>query len=98
MNVLELLLDDEYSGDIELKNENNEAIGFEQIAVIPLAGDIYAILKPREPLSKMGERDALVFKVMEKDKDPYLEIVTNEGLVNAVFAIYGILLEEQGLK
>lgn len=97
MDVIDLLLDDEYTGNITLYGENGSPVEFIQIAIIPLAGKTYAILKPKEPMEGMAEGEALVFAVEKDENERYLSIVENDGLVKAVFEIYHILLEEQGL-
>ena len=97
MTEIEKLLDEANDEVIVLFNENNEEVAFEQIAVIPIEGQIYAILKPVKPMVGVGEDEGLVFKIVEIDDEDCLVLVDNEEEVNAVFDVYDKLLEDAGL-
>ena len=95
MNPIDMLFDENNAENITLYNEENEAVEFEQIAVIPAGGMIYAILRPVVPMDKMTEDEALVFAVEETEDESVLSVVTEEEIVDAVFAEYYAMLEEE---
>ena len=96
-NPIDMLLDEECTDPIVLYNENNEEIAFEQIALIPYDGGIYALLKPVEKLDGVGEDEALVFTITELDGEDVLMIVEDDAIVDAVFALYYEMLKEEGI-
>ena len=54
----------------------------------------YVILKPVTPIEDMGEDEALVFSVDEWEGESELTVVTDEEIVDLVFARYYEMLEE----
>ncbi len=94
MNPVDMLLDENNTDNIVLYNEENEAVEFEQIAVIPVGLQTYVILKPVTPIEDMGEDEALVFSVDEWEGESELTVVTDEEIVDLVFARYYEMLEE----
>ena len=54
-NPIDMLLDENNSEPIVLYNEKNEPIRFDQIAVVPLKGETYAILKPLDMSDILAE-------------------------------------------
>ena len=98
MTEIEKLLDENNDEVIVLFNENGEEVAFEQIAVVPLDGVIYAILKPVKPMFGVGEDEGLVFKIVEIDNEDCLVLVGDEEEINAVFDVYDKLLEESKLR
>lgn len=94
MNPVDMLLDENNTDNIVLYNEENEAVEFEQIAVIPVGLQTFAILKPVTPIEDMGEDEALVFSVDEWEGESELTVVTDEEIVDLVFARYYDMLEE----
>lgn len=94
MNPVDMLLDENNTDNIVLYNEENEAVEFEQIAVIPVGLQTYVILKPVTPIKDMGEDEALVFSVDEWEGESELTVVTDEEIVDLVFARYYEMLEE----
>lgn len=46
MNPIDQIFDENNCDPIVLYNENNEAVTFDQIAVIPIEKEVYVILKP----------------------------------------------------
>ena len=94
MNPVDMLLDENNTDNIVLYNEENEAVEFEQIAVIPVGLQTYVILKPVTPIEDMGEDEALVFSVDEWEGESELTVATDEEIVDLVFARYYEMLEE----
>ena len=94
MNPVDMLLDENNTDNIVLYNEENEAVEFEQIAVIPVGLQTFAILKPVTPIEDMHEDEALVFSVDEWEGESELTVVTDEEIVDLVFARYYEMLEE----
>lgn len=94
MNPVDMLLDENNTDNIVLYNEENEAVEFEQIAVIPVGLQTYVILKPVTPIEDMGEDEALVFSVDEWEGESELTVVPDEEIVDLVFARYYEMLEE----
>ena len=94
---IEMLLDENCSDPIVLFDENNEEVAFDQIAVIPLNGDVYAILKPLGDFEGVAEDEALVFVIAEEDDEDVLQVVEEDEIVDAVFTQYYEMLKEQGI-
>jgi hypothetical protein len=94
---IDMLLDENCSDPIVLFDENNEEVAFDQIAVIPLNGDVYAILKPLGDFEGVAEDEALVFVIAEEDDEDVLQVVEEDEIIDAVFAQYYEMLKEQGI-
>ncbi|MBE6958029.1 MAG: DUF1292 domain-containing protein [Ruminococcaceae bacterium] len=92
---IEKLLDEKNSDPITLYTEAGEEVTLEQVAIIPLQGRCYAILKPLGAHA-IGEDEALVFELVPEDADWSLEIVLEDDIIDAVFAVYYKLLSEEG--
>ena len=97
MSEIEKILDENNTDPISLYNENGEQVSFEQIAVIPLDGTVYVMLKPITPVTGVGEDEALVFEITEIEDEDALVIVDREEDVDAVFEEYYKLLREAGI-
>ena len=97
MNPIDMLFDENNNDPIVLYNEDNEAVSFEQIAIVPIDGVVYAILKPQTTDDGIAEDEALVFAVTEEDDEDVLMIVTDDGIIDAVFAEYYAMLKEAGV-
>ena len=94
MNYNNLQQDDD--DIVTLLSADGEEIDFVEIAGIAYNGRFYAILQPVELLNGMEEDEALVFQVSRgADGEDKLEIETDERIIDAVFKIYGDLLDEQ---
>lgn len=94
-NTIDRLFDENDTDPIVMYNEAGDALAFEQIALIPWNGSIYAILKPVEPVDGMADDEALVFVIVEEDGEEVLAIVEDETAIDAVFDEYYKLLAEQ---
>ena len=77
-------------------DENDKEVKFDQVAIIPLDEDIYAILKPIDEMENVADDEALVFLVQEdEDGDAVLVIETDESKAMRAFDEYYRLLDEQ---
>ena len=93
MNVLDMLFDEENEDDITIYDEDGNPVAFEQVALIPLEEKVYAILKPVLPMEGLGEDEALVFEIDEAEES--LNVVVEDDIIDAVFAVYEQLCEEE---
>ena len=80
---------------VTLLSANGEEVDFVEIAGIALYGRFYAILQPVELLPGMDDDEALVFEVINDGGDDQFNIVLDDEIVDAVFAEYNRLLDEQ---
>ena len=94
MTEIDKLYDENNNDLIYLFNETGEEIAFEQIAVIPIVDKVYAILKPVVPLKGLGEDEGLVFVVETEGENEYLALVVDEDVIDDVFKIYDMIIEE----
>ena len=94
---IDMILNEENSGNVVLYNEKNEAVEFEQVAVIPLDGKVYVILKPVICMAGMVDDEALVFAIEEMDDEECIVIVEDDDVVDAVFDEYYKLLKAHGI-
>ena len=96
MNPIDALFDENNCDIIVLYNEENEPVSFEQIALVPLQGKVYAILKPVTPLDGMTEDEVLMFSIeTNEDGEEYLDLVVDDEIIDAVFDIYSELVEAE---
>ena len=94
LDVLDILLDEENEEPITLYNENDKAIRFDQIAIIPMEEKLFAILKPIDEMEEVAEDEA-IFRVDEKESgESELVIETDEALAMRVFDEFYRLLDE----
>ena len=96
MSEIDKLYDENNNDNIILYGENDEPIEFEQVAVIPIEKNVYAILTPVTPMDGIDENTGLVFLV-ESDKkgNEWLTAVIDEDVVNSVFDIYEARISEE---
>lgn len=96
MSVIDKILTEENDENIVLYDEKDNAIEFEQIAVIPVNNLIYAILKPVTKIDGVGEDEAVVFLLEddESNNSDLLTTVTDEKVIEEVFNVYYKLLDE----
>ena len=86
-SLLDILTDENDSGNFVLEDEDGVETEFEQIATIPLNDEVYCILRPLNvPDLQLDEDEALVFKLT--DDESSLAIVEDEGLAQLVFEEY----------
>ena len=96
INPIDALYDENNNDAIILFNEKGEEIAFEQIAIIPIAEKVYAILKPIIPMEGVGEDEGLVFSIEQNDAgEEYLALTVDEEIIDAVFTVYEALVAEE---
>ena len=99
LNILDILLDEDNDDAITLYDENDKAVRFDQVAIIPFKEKLYAILKPIDDMEGVADDEAIVFLIEEKeDGDAELVIETDEPTAMKVFDEYYKLLDEAEKK
>ena len=93
-SVIDKIFDENNEENIILYDENDKPTEFEQVAVIPMDGKVYVILKPVENLWGLGEDEAVVFVIEEIDDMEALVIVDDLDVADAVFDEYFRLCEQ----
>ncbi|MBR2336722.1 MAG: DUF1292 domain-containing protein [Clostridia bacterium] len=92
------LLNEELSEEdftVTLVTDQGEEVDFNVIASISLEEKLYFIMQPVELIEDMTEEDALVFEVSPvNDEEDKFDIVTDDKIIDAVFAEYDKLLAE----
>ena len=95
MNAIDAIFDENNTENIVLYNADDEAVEFEQIAIVPIEENDYAILKPVVPLEGMSDDEAMFFELQENDEgERQLVMVQEEDVIDKVFDIYEKLFEE----
>ncbi len=98
-NPIECLLDETNSDPIILYDENDKAVKFEQVALIPFEDDLYALLKPIDKIDGVEDDEAVVFKFEEDESGaPILTVVIEDKLIDDVFKIYLDMVNEEKEK
>ena len=83
---------------VTLKSANGDEVDFLEIAGIAYNGSFYVILQPVELLDGMDDDEALVFKVSKGTHgEDNFEIVLDDEIIDAVFAKYEKLYDENHL-
>jgi hypothetical protein len=94
-SIIDILLNENNDQPITLYDENDKAVKFEQVAVIPMDDNLYAILKPIDAMENVADDEAIVFAVNEdEDGETSLEIEIDESIAMRVFEEYYKLLDE----
>ena len=95
-SVFDKLLDPNDESNIILYDEKEEGIEFEQIAIIPIKEEVYAILKPVEKMEGLEEDQALVFVLEETEEgEELLNVVEDDEIIDVVFDEYDKLFDEK---
>ena len=100
-NPIDKLLDVEDNEPITLYDENDNAVKFEQIALIPYEEKLYAMLKPIDKMDGVGEDEGVifVFEDNEQTNEQFLRVVNDDKIIDAVFALYlDLVNDEEGAK
>ena len=97
IDALEQLLDEDNDDNIILYNEKDEAVEFEQVALIVYKKKAYAILHPVEGKDHgVDDDEALVFELTrDRDGDSRFELVEDDAIIDAVFEKYNKLYDEE---
>ncbi len=98
LSVVEMLMDENNTDNIVLLDAEQNEVEFEQVAVIPHNENIYAVLKPVEPMEGVADDEALVFGIEEIDGEDCLVICEDDKIIDAVFKGYYDLLRAQGVN
>lgn len=95
MDILDILLDEDNHDPVTLTCSDGRRVKFEQVAVIPLCGKIYCILKPADKLDGVADDEAMVFRIDEgEDGCHVLALEEDEKMLRAVGKSYYDLLEQ----
>lgn len=95
LSAIEKLLDEENDDNIILYDADDNPVEFEQIAIIPLDGKLYAMLKPVVLLEGMSDDEALVFVLEEDEGEEMMIVCDDDDVIDAVFEIYHKLWDEE---
>lgn len=95
-DLFDILTDENNSDPINLFDENGKEVSFEQVAIVPLNNEIYAVLKPITDMPEIKDDEAIVFK-LDKDAEGEIILVIEEDdkVGEKVFEEYYKLLDEQ---
>ena len=99
-SLVDILLDEEDMSDVVLYDNDDKAVRFEQIAIIPEVIDgqtrLYAILQPIDTLDGVAEDEALLFRVLTEENDGEDNVVFEDDfdIAETVFEKYYKLIEE----
>jgi len=95
MSAIDKLFDENNNDNIVLYNEKGDATEFEQVAIIPHGGKIYALLSLATPTDEIGEDEGFVFSIETAENGKKtLALVTDDAVIDAVFGVYEDLLDE----
>ena len=94
VDILDILLDEDNEDPITLYDENSKAIKFDQVAIIPLDEELYAILKPIDEIPGVADDEAIVFKISESEETTSLNVEQDESKAMRVFDEYYKLLDQ----
>ncbi len=99
-NPIDRLLDVEDNEPITLYDENDVAISFEQIALIPYNEQLYAILKPIDVMEGVAEDEGVIFTFEENEEtnEQFLRVVNDDKIIDKVFAQYLDLVAQEEAK
>ena len=93
-SAIDKLFDETNNDNIVLFNSKGEPTEFEQAALIPLEGKVYAILSLAVPNEDIAEDEGIVFSIeTREDGERSLRLVVDDGIIERVFEIYESLLD-----
>lgn len=93
-SAIDKLFDENNNDNIVLYNSKGEPTEFEQAALIPLEGKVYAILSLAVPNEDIAEDEGIVFSIeTREDGERSLRLVVDDGIIERVFEIYESLLD-----
>ena len=93
-SLVDILLDDNNCENIKLTSDDGVETLFEQVAIIPIEDNVYALLHPLDKIDGVEEDQALVFLIDEENDKIVLE--QNDDIVDEVFEEYYELLADEG--
>lgn len=81
---------------ITLATPDGEEVDFTEIAAVEFEDKLYVIMQPVELFEGMEDDEALVFAVTdENEEDARFDVVSDDRIIDGVFAKYYKLLDEQ---
>lgn len=81
---------------ITLATPDGEEVDFTEIAAVEFEDKLYVIMQPVELFDGMEDDEALVFAVTdENEEDARFDVVSDDRIIDGVFAEYYKLLDEQ---
>lgn len=81
--AVEIILDENNEENVTLSyGENEEEVEFEQVAVVELDDDVFAILHPLDVIEGVEEEEVLVFKIDKANKE--IELVEDQEIIDEV--------------
>ncbi len=81
--AVEIILDENNEENVTLSyGENEEEVEFEQVAVVELDDDVFAILHPLDAIDGIEEEEVLVFKINKENKT--IELVEDPDIIDEV--------------
>lgn len=81
--AVEIILDENNEENVTLSyGENEEEVEFEQVAVVELDDDVFAILHPLDAIDGIEEEEVLVFKINKENKT--IELVEDPNIIDEV--------------
>lgn len=98
VSIFDIILDENNFENIVLYDEKNKAEEFEQVAYIPIEEKDYVILKPVKPFEGMKDDEAIVFEMVDDEGDEQLIPISDEKIVEDVFAEYNRIFDEMENK
>jgi hypothetical protein len=98
LNALDQIMDPDNKDNVVLFCVGGEDFEFEQIAIIPYCGKVYTILKPVEEFEGIGDDEAPLFSIDEKNGEFFFNEVNDTGIKNAAFEIYTKLWYEEKMN
>lgn len=81
--AVEIILDENNEENVTLSyGENEEEVEFEQVAVVELDDDVFAILHPLDVIEGVEEEEVLVFKIDKANRK--IELVEDQEIIDEV--------------
>ena len=81
---------------ITLATPDGEEVDFTELAAVEFEDKLYVIMQPVELFEGMEDDEALVFAVTdENEEDARFDVVSDDRIIDGVFAEYYKLLDEQ---
>ena len=93
MSIFDKLFDRNNSDRIVLYNSKGEALEFEQVALIPIEGKIYAILTLLTPTDGVSSDECYVFEITGEGDERGFGLVTDMEVCDEVLAVYQGLID-----
>ena len=94
IDPIEAILDANNHDNIVLYDENDKAMEFAQIALIPWKERIFVILKPITSIEGIADDEALTFEICEEKGNAELVVIDDADIVKRVFEKYYKLVDE----